>query len=145
MTDLTGRGGRKLSPDEINTIETWFGARLPRVVVALLTEHPLVGLNFTVDDETDESGLGAELKWMDPDEMRSEATEAYPGLVACPLGYLPVGICLEGSGDPYFIRLDDASVVRVPHDAAREDGLNEDAVEVVLSSIGDFVSVAQLD
>jgi hypothetical protein len=145
VTDLTGRGGRTLSADEIKTIESWLGARLPDVVVALLTENPLVGLNFTLDDEDDESGLGAELKWMNSDEMLSEATEAYPGLVACPLGYLPVGICLEGSGDPYFLRLDDAALVRVPHDAVGDDGLNEDAVEVVLSSIAGFVGVAEPD
>lgn len=144
MTDPANLGGRPLSTEEIKVIEGWIGP-LPVVVVALLTEYCLIGINFTLSAENDESGLGAQLRWMEPDQMRSEATEAYPGVVALSVGYLPVGLCLEGSGDPYFIRLDDAALVRIPHDAALEGGLEEDAVETVLSSVVDFVRLAKPD
>lgn len=70
----------------------------------------------------DPSGLGVEMKWMNPEQMLNEATNLYPGIVAIERGYFPIGPCLEGSGDPYFFQASDGAVVRIPHDAASEIG-----------------------
>ncbi len=55
-----------------------------------------------MDEDDDESELGADLKWFGPSEMIEEALSVYPGETVIGLGYLPVAACLAGSGDPYF-------------------------------------------
>lgn len=62
----------------------------------------MVGVCFSLDEDDDESELGADLKWFGPSEMIEEALSVYPGETVIGLGYLPVAACLAGSGDPYF-------------------------------------------
>src|SRR5687767_11332163 len=124
MKTIDRHGGSTLTKEELRRVEAKTGLRLPPALAKLLTSTPLVGLNLVLDDEQDESGLGADLRWMTAEEMIDEAKNVYPGIAAVPLGFLPVGICLEGSGDPYFIRLKDGAVVRIPHDAVDEEELD---------------------
>jgi hypothetical protein len=60
----------------------------------------------------DLSGLGAGIQWMSAEQMLDEGSQAYPRIVAVPRGYFPVGICLRGSGDPYFYRDTDGAIVQ---------------------------------
>jgi len=99
-------------------------------------EHaPVVGATFELDASEDASEMGAAFQWMDASQMMAEATEVYPGVAVVKHGYLPVGMCLEGSGDPYFVRLQDCALVRVLHDADWLQGLQEEAIETVLPSV----------
>ena len=107
-----------------------------------MKDAPLIGVQLSIAPEDDLSGLGVELEWMAPDDVLAEATGAYPGIVAVARGLIPVGTCLEGSGDPYFLRVRDGAVVRVPHDAATETTLDETAIELVASSIDDLLDRA---
>ena len=134
--------GRALTADEAAELQARLPLSLPEPLVKLLTEMPLVGVEFTLDAATDPSGLGVELRWMTPAEMVSEALDVYPGLVAVPLGFLPVGICLGGSGDPYFVRVRDLALVRIPHDAARGGHLDESSEEPVAASVEEFLAHA---
>lgn len=143
MKDADAHGGRVLTAAEIVSIEAQLDLALPMRIVKHLTELPLVGVEFILSPTGDSSGLGVALRWMTPDEMVSEALEAYPGRVAVPLGYLPVGICLEGSGDPYFVRLHDLALVRVPHEAARGGELEISSVECVTASLEEFLQGAR--
>jgi hypothetical protein len=74
-----------------------------------------------------------------------EAVEAYPGILALPLGYIPVAKCLEGSGDPYFFRLNDGAIVRIPHQAAVGSELDEEQVEVVSDSVEELPSSGSME
>lgn len=52
-------------------------------------------------------------------------------------GYVPVGSCATGSGDPYFIKIHDTPpgpLYRIYHDACSETKCPNDAVVVVLTS-----------
>ena len=104
---------------------------VPKALVELMTSNPLIGVVFSIPEERDPSGLGVSMQWLDPEQMLSEAIDVYPGIVAVARGYFPIGMCLAGSGDPYFFRRSDGAVVRVPHDAASETSgeLNENAIE----------------
>lgn len=113
-----------------------------------MTDFGISGTTFELDEDDDASGLGVELKWMNAEEMADEAINAYPGKAVQALGYLPVGICLMGSGDPYFLRLQtggDPTLVRVPHDAVVDEQIQESSIEVVSESLVDFLGAARIE
>src|SRR5215204_5428809 len=128
--------GRTITPHEAAELTAGVGDKLlPARLLDWLLSYPLVGTEFYLSEEEDESGLGAEMQWLTPAQMISETLETYPGILAGPVGYLPVGMCLIGSGDPYFLKTeagDDPPVVRIPHEAAdADDKLNADLIEQV--------------
>ena len=120
---------------------------VPHALVEIMIANPLIGLTLSVPEERDPSGLGVYMRWLTSEEMLSEATDVYPGIVAVARGYFPIGMCLQGSGDPYFFRQSDGAVVRIPHEAASESpqGLNESAIERVADSVEHLVSLADLE
>lgn len=134
-------GGKTVDPAELERLGKVLV--VPPQLASLMANVPLVGVRFSLSDEADKSGLGVEMQWMSPDEILSEATEAYPGIVAAKLGYVPIGTCLEGTGDPYFYRPSDGAVVRIPHDAATESELDENRVETVAESVEQLLRLAQ--
>lgn len=149
MISSTGRkldpfGGHPLEMKGLMRLQSEFGLALPSFLVSDLLLYPLTGLVFSLDDEQDESGLGAEFRWMSLDEMIDEATVVYPGISAIRQGFLPVGICLEGTGDPYFLRVKDGVLVRIPHDAVVNNELDVNRVEKVATSLKDLVEIAEI-
>lgn len=144
MKDLAQFGGGTLTADDLGRIEAETGVVLPPRLASFLMSQPLIGLTFLLDEEDDESELGAEFTWMTPEQMIDEATAAYPGIAAVAGGFLPVGICLEGSGDPYFLRLEDEAIVRIPHEAAIDEKLALEQVELVAWSVSSLVDVAEV-
>jgi hypothetical protein len=144
MRDIQSLGGRVLTLDEVRLVEAATGQTVPVSLAALLTSRPLVGLDLRLEEDADESGLGAEFRWMTAEQMIDEATNAYPGIAAVRCGLLPVGICLVGSGDPYFLRLTDGAIVRVPHDAVVDDDIDTDQVERVAASIESLIDTAEI-
>lgn len=143
MKNLDSLGGRVLKDEEIRHVEAATGIRVPGAISLLLSSRPMVGVNFVVPPEADESGMGADFRFMTAAEMIEESVSAYPGISAVSHGFLPVGVCLEGSGDPYFVRLSDGAVVRIPHDAVSEDLLDLGLIEMVASSLERLVEIAE--
>lgn len=142
MLNLRELGGGSLTESDVSVLEDSLGLRIPAGVVRELLAYPLAGLALVLDETADHSGLGAEIRWMTVEEIIDEAKNAYPGIVAIRFGYMPVGMCLEGSGDPYFIRLKDGALVRIPHDAVEGRELCLSRVELVASSLRELVTGA---
>lgn len=119
-----------------------FGKLVPDWFLNLCTERNLAGSTFSLAEESDLSEMGVELKWMTAEQMVDEATNAYPGIAAIKKGYLPFGSCLEGSGDPYFLKVgkehNDTPVVRIPHDAIINEEVDESKVEIVAANLVEF-------
>lgn len=141
--------GRRMTPAEGAEITAQFQADiLPPSLSDWLLSHSLIGTEFYLGEEDDESGLGVEMQWLTPQQMISEASEAYPGIAATPLGYLPVGSCLTGSGDYYYLKPhtgDDPTLVRIPHEAATADGeLKVESIERVSTRLGEFLRNADI-
>jgi hypothetical protein len=116
-------------------------------ILNLVCQYPLSGCDFYLPADLDLSGLGVEMRWMNPSEMLSEATESYPGIAALECGYIPIGICLEGSGDPYFAKWNGKgySLVRIPHLSVSEDHLlDENSIEVVSENLYDFINKSEI-
>jgi len=121
---------------------------MPEWLVILLKENRLAGASFSLAGRDDVSGIGVELFWLTPAEILSEATECQPGLSVLPLGYVPVGCCEEGSGDPYFLDMREGSsdppLVRVPHDFAVQQPYPLDRIELVVETLSAFFEKATL-
>src|SRR5262249_12025880 len=136
--------------DELASLRDRLGNQLvPNWLAQLVMSFPVTGADFSLSEVNDESGLGAEMHWLTPDQIIDEATNTYPGIAAIRCRYLPVGSCLVGSGDPYFLKIDesgDPAIVRIPHEAAKADNdeLDESRVEIVCSSLAEFLKRAKL-
>jgi hypothetical protein len=107
-----------------------------------IERHGLDGASFEIPETVDVSGLGADLQLLTLAQAREEAEDCYAGLAVGADGYVPVGMCLLGSGDPYFIREGDGAggpLYRIYHDAVAWDDADvprygADAVAIVLES-----------
>ncbi|MDH4471805.1 MAG: hypothetical protein QE487_04310 [Fluviicola sp.] len=100
----------------------------------LITNNKLVGIHLSLDERNDESGFGVELQIMTPSQTIEESLELYPGISAVKEGFLPIGMCMSGSGDPYFIKKekDEIKLYRILHDSITEnDELDTSSVELI--------------
>jgi hypothetical protein len=122
------------------------GRLVPAWFLSMLRTYRLAGTCLTLEDEADESGLGVELIWLTPPQVISEATECQPGLSVVPQGYIPIGACAVGSGDPYFLDMrggeTDPPLVRVPHDFAVHARYPLDRIERVTTTLSGFFAKA---
>ena len=142
MSELAKAGGRRFSDGEIAPLRAHFV--LPDDFARCLREWELAGADLTLDKSSDKSGIGAAMQWMNGEEMVSEATEMYPGLLAKDRGYIPVAACMRGSGDPYFLRSRDGAIVRIPHDAVVAAALDEQQIELVATNVNELIAAASL-
>lgn len=137
--------GRQITLEESEELTQAF-PEIPDWAIAILLDYPITECDFDLSEEFDESGFGVSLRWMLPAQSISEATECYPGIAAITLGYIPFCICLEGSGDYYYIQFEntDPPLVRIPHPATDRDGqLVEQDIELVSSSLSKFFAIAE--
>ena len=137
--------GRAISDTEVKNLKLKLSSKLvPDWHVSILKRFSLVGMSFSLDEEDDESGMEADLKWLNPDEVIEESLSVCPGMVVTRLGYLPVASCLTGSGNPYFLKVKDTgsgnpALVRISHDSASGDDYPEGDIEVVCESLSEFL------
>jgi hypothetical protein len=134
--------------------EIFLKEKLPRQLIQswflnLLKKFPLIGVCFSLSENDDMSELGVELKWLTPDQIVEEALFSYPGKSVLKYGYLPIGACLLGSGDPYFLKMtensEESALVRIPHNFASENNnYPEDKIELVSISLSKFFSKAMI-
>lgn len=144
-TKLSALSGRKATAQEIAKLRQQFSASSIQKIVDIVAEYPVIGYDFSLPEYQDSSGIGVDMRWLSADESIEEATEFYPGIAAMNCSYFPVGKCLEGSGDPYFVDINSKElvVVRIPHDAVTgELLLSREQVEVVSSTILRFFELS---
>lgn len=95
---------------------------------ALMSLCPLIGTTYSRNDDANGS---FDLQWMNAAAIIDEATGAFPGIAALNEGYIPVGSCMLGTGDPYFIRSaehNDPALYMIRHDLSVEEERREDCV-----------------
>lgn len=140
--------GRLISQDENDLLVKALDKNiLPQWYLNLLMKFRLVGTEFSLSEEKDISEMGVELKWLTPEQTINEAKETYPGILACKNGYLPVGMCLEGSGDPYFLEIvgnNNPKLVRIIHDSCTDDDFTSCEVEIVSNCLSDFFQFSKI-
>lgn len=110
---------------------------IPEYWQNFIAENEMIGRDFEISEDDDLSELGADLRIMNIEQCISEATECYPGIAAAKESYVPVAMCLSGSGDYYYIRStegENGSLYRIYHDAVNGEYIEHDGIEKVLNS-----------
>ena len=86
------------------------------------------------------------LEWCDAAGVVSESVDCYPGLAILPAGFVNVASCSGGSGDPYFISVnegDDPPLYRMLHDVSDRAEIVLAGGRIVVSSrLSDFLNGA---
>ena len=123
------------------------GSLLPTWFLDVILSYKLIGSRLSITQHADQSSIGVEMLWLTPEQMISEANDVEPGLTVCSNGFLPIGICASGSGDPYFldfrdIESTDPAVIRIRHDLAGEGAYPPVGLELVAHSLSSFFLVA---
>jgi len=139
---------RQVSVDEVQALVAAFGQLMPDWYLELLKTFPIVGSDFVLLRLMGGRQVHLSLEWMSPEVMIREAREAIPGRIVIKYGYIPVASCLNGSGDPYYIRPsdgDDPPLVEIFHDAVSEStGMHDSSKWMVSTSLSEFFTVATL-
>jgi len=135
--------GTRATDGDIHFLKSRLPSSLtPDWLMAILRGRALAGVGFSLNEDRDESGIGAEIIWLTPAQIVSESVECQPGQSVLSYGFLPIGACAEGSGDPYFLDLrnsfDDPALVRVPHDYASSGPYPREKIDIVTSSMSEF-------
>ncbi|WP_254507360.1 hypothetical protein [Anatilimnocola floriformis] len=119
---------------------------MPPYWKSFIEKHSLVGREFSIPDDRDASGVGAVLEILDEQSSESEETDVYPGIAVRKDGFVPVGSCCLGSGDPYFICERDGEggpLYRIYHDQVSEAGYEASrAIAIVLNDYRDLLRFA---
>jgi hypothetical protein len=140
--------GRNITPSEERGLRDRFGRGIPEWLIGVFRTKNLVGIICEIQRQHDPTGLGVDLRWMDPQGMILESFEAYPGIAALQKGYIPIGDCLIGSGDPYFVDVTGSAnppLVRIRHDELTEDQeLSPRSVEQVCESLTRLFEIAMI-
>jgi hypothetical protein len=120
-------------------------AVFPSYWIRFVSEHRLEGREISVpwpaegpdDDLTHEIGVMSEA------EAVAEATQFWPGIKVLPDGFVPVGADLVGSGDQYFININDGPggpLYQIDHERVSDAGYDRnDAVSIVLACYEDLL------
>ena len=119
---------------------------MPPYWQTFLEQHRLVGREFSIPVEGDLSGVGAAIEILDEQAIRAEQTEAYPGIGVSKAGFVPVGGCSIGTGDPYFINARDGEggpLYRIYHDEVTGENYDSDkAIAMVLKDYRELLKYA---
>ena len=133
--------GKFASYEEINLLKNKIKFT-PEWYCNLISKAPIIGTEIEIQDKDDLTKIGIEIRWMSPEESISELIDAYPGINVAKFNLLPFGICLMGSGNPYFIdtKIEKNSIIRVIHDEF--DEYDNYIQEVVINDFEEFLKLA---
>ncbi|MFC1684772.1 hypothetical protein ACFL0R_04790 [Pseudomonadota bacterium] len=110
---------------------------IPEYWSEFVEKHHLIGRDIEIDEDSDLSELGADLRIMTNEQSMDEATNCYPGITVIKKGYVPVAMCLSGSGDYYYINKNEGragAIYRIYHDSVSESSIDEGAIDKVLDN-----------
>jgi hypothetical protein len=110
----------------------------PKYWIEFIRSNNLSGKAASLSDQIDQSGVGVELSFLTNAQAVDEATNFWPGIGVSPDGFVPVGECQIGSGDYYYININDGpdgALYRIYHDEVGEHGYQRDrAVALILKN-----------
>jgi hypothetical protein len=111
---------------------------IPQYWKSFVKQNSLVWKEIEIPEHVDMTEAGAEFEILDEEGICREAEDLYPGIAVSKDGFVPVGGCSIGTGDPYFINQYDGlggPLYRIYHDMVGEDGYDRDeAVDVVIEN-----------
>jgi hypothetical protein len=112
---------------------------LPTYWVQFIESNQLAGQTVCLGEDDDLSKIGVDMQFLSEEQSAEELNTLWPGIRVGRDGYVPVGGCLIGSGDQYFLNVNDGPngpLYRIYHDAVYEEGY--DVEHAVAKVLGDF-------
>ena len=118
---------------------------IPKYWLEFLDHNNFRNIGCDIPEEKDLSEIGGgSLDIFSEKDIEEEATKFYPGIAVLNDGYIPVGGCSQGSGDPYFININDGisgPLYRIYHDEVRDTSyIKEKAINIVLNDYTDLIN-----
>lgn len=108
-----------------------------------IIENDLIETEIDIPESSDLSEVGASFEIFDEKNSIDESENFYPGIAVKAEGFIPIGGCTIGTGDPYFINIHEGkngALYRIYHNSVSEDGYNkEDAIDTVLGSFTEIL------
>ena len=93
-----------------------------------------------------EDDLTCDVELLSEGHAIQESTEYWPGIGVRKDGFIPVGNCSGGTGDPYFINTNDGKngpLYKIDHERVSEEGYSrDDAVSIMLDNYSYLVKFA---
>ena len=146
-----GKSGVLADTAQMETLRENLGGRLPRWYIELLTTVPLCYLEMgwqALEPTRDDDGVNW-VEWLGPRDIESESLESYPGKPILERGYICVGGCSHGSGDQYFLAVeegDDPPLYQIDHESGSDaDTILSEGRERVSSSLSEFFRMATIE
>jgi hypothetical protein len=150
LLERVSKRGRVATLEEINSLNQDCDGIVPAWYAELLLEYPICELEIgwqQFEPEDDFDGINW-MQWSNPEMMRAEMLEAYPGVAIYKHGYLNVATCSHGSGDPYFINTNEGEnprVLQVFHDVSENyEIIVSEGIDVVAESLSEFFKGAKV-
>ncbi|WP_417884517.1 hypothetical protein [Vibrio rumoiensis] len=124
---------------------------IPNYWKKFVEENGLEGAFCKIPPDSDLANLdeeGLDLYIMDESSSIQETTEYYPGMYVKSDGYVPVAGCEIGSGNPYFINIndgEDGSLYCIFHDVVTDENYDPSkGIVKVLESYRDLAKYKEL-
>ena len=141
-----GASSFKVTEAQCATLASALGRPLPDWLTVLLQDYPLSGaeLSWQAHPSDDEFDGRRDIILANPEAMARESTEFTPGAEILPLGYVCIAADGDGTGDPYFISLDedDPPVYQVHHeDDPAEHQIGPHTATRVADHLSDFLNM----
>lgn len=112
---------------------------MPPYWQTFVEHHHLIGCELSIPAQSDLSGVGAEIEILDEQGIQAEQNDFYPGIAVSKAGYVPVGGCSLGTGDPYFICVRDGEggpLYRIDHEQVTSE--NYDGARAIAMVLKDY-------
>ena len=144
LLERVSKVGRKATFEEIKYINQKCNNIIPDWYAELLIRYPICGLElgwqqFEPEEDFDEVNW---MVWSNPEMMQSEMIEAYPGIAIYKYGYMNIASCSHGSGDPYFMNINESKnppVLQVFHDVSDNyEVIVKQGIDIIAGRLSDF-------
>lgn len=145
-----GKSGKPADANTMSQLVNDTGEKIPAWYVELLVGFPICGLEIAWQSDEPKDGYDgiAWMEWADPDAIRSESLELFPGLAILAKGWINVAGDSMGGGDPYFMptdKGDNPPVYQVYHDVSdKADVILAEGCRLVATSLSDLFQQAKV-
>lgn len=116
---------------------------IPKYWIEFINNQQLRGREIEIPESVDLSNVGACIEIMQEKDCEIEMKDLYPGLVVVKDNFIPVGNCSLGTGDPYFININEGpngKLYRIYHDEVFDENYDQaQAIDIVLEDYRDLL------
>ena len=110
---------------------------IPNYWYDFLEKNKIVGEIRVINKEHDLSGVGIKMKFLSLRGALTITLNRHPARFLANFGYVPIGLCMYGSGDNYYINKNDGKngrLYRIYYDGVNNKLINDGAIDRVFNN-----------